>query len=181
MFFVFLCYWLLLIKGTNDVLWRLGFSNDDVETRKLEPRMNISLSLFCFFFCFFCLFFFGHSLSKKKDESYLLLRTTVVYFTIMWLRMYEVINSFCISFSRPFLWSITETTPCTCYAPVLWHLTTINLLLYCSCHQFPEHCANSSFSSFWCWFGWRNQWRETSWVLTLQLLGLKKISRTQII
>lgn len=133
------------------------------------------------FFLFFLFVFFGHSLSKKKDESYLLLRTTVVYFTIMWLRMYEVINSFCISFSRPFLWSITETTPCTCYAPVLWHLTTINLLLYCSCHQFPEHCANSSFSSFWCWFGWRNQWRETSWVLTLQLLGLKKISRTQII
>lgn len=77
-------------------------------------------------------------------------------------------------FSRPFVRSITETTPCTCYAPVLWHLMTINLLLYCSCHQFPEHCANSSFSSFWCWFGWRKQWRETSWVLTLQLLGLKR-------
>lgn len=82
--------------------------NRNMQTWKKDEHFFVIVMLSC------------PQLHWEKDKSYLLFETTIVYFSIMWLRMYEVIKPCHV---RPSLagllsiWSITETSLtriCTC-------------------------------------------------------------------
>ncbi len=77
------------------------------QQRNMQTWKKRTFLCYCYAFC--------SQLHWEKDKSYLLFRTTVVYCSIMWTRMYEVIK-FCHVFSSLagllFIWSITDTS-CT--------------------------------------------------------------------
>lgn len=153
-------------------IWDLKWENRNIQTWNKNIISYRSLLWICF--VIIILFFFCSQLHWKKYKSYLF-KTIVVYFSIMWLRMYEVVKSchiFPTLVGLLFIWSITDTylTPlCTCslafnnnkfftvlYLPPIPRITSnYNLCGSVEIMFAPTValCKLFSFPLSWWWFG----------------------------